>query len=451
MKNKPLYGRSLVAIIGRPNVGKSTLFNRIIRKREAIVHETPGVTRDRNYAEAEWAGYEFTLMDTGGYFPDSGNLIDQAVLKQVYDAIDEADCLILAVDAQTGVTAADAEIARILRRSDKPLVLVVNKIDDTIHETALADFYNLGLGEPLPVSAVSGRQVGDFLDHLVALLPASAKRKPGDDESEKKEEASDLQLAVIGRPNVGKSSFVNAVLGHEQVIVTDIPGTTRDAIDTRLRYKNQEIVLIDTAGLRKTARVKEAIEFYSTLRARESLRRCSVALVLFDALEKAVDQDLHIISTAAKLHKGIVIGVNKWDLVEKDALTAKNFEKELREALRIYSYVPILFISAKTKQRVFKMLDAAQTVHRERQKQLRTVELNAFLQEAVQNYPPPAMNKREVKINYCTQVKHAPPVIAFFCNHPDAIRPSYRQYLENRFRARFGFTGVPLTFSFRRK
>ncbi len=446
MKKKPL-----VAIIGRPNVGKSTLFNRIIRKREAIVHETPGVTRDRNYAEAEWTGYEFTLMDTGGYFRDSDNVIEQAVLKQVYDAIDEADCLIFAVDAQTGVTATDAEVARILRRSDKPLVLVVNKIDDTHHEPKLADFYDLGLGEPAPISAVNGRQVGDFLDRLVALLPASAKRQPKIEEAEEKEEAGVLQLAVIGRPNVGKSSYVNAVLGHDQVIVTNIPGTTRDSIDTRLRYKNQEIVLIDTAGLRKTSRVKESIEFYSTLRTRESIRRCHVALLLFDATEKAVDQDLHIVSEAARLRKGIVIGVNKWDLIEKDALTAKAFEKELREALRIYSYVPILFISAQTRQRVFKMLDMAQTVHRERQRELRTADLNEFLQDAIKNYPPPAMDKREVKINYCTQVKYSPPVIAFFCNHPDAIRPSYRQYLENRYRARFGFTGVPLTFSFRRK
>jgi GTP-binding protein len=446
MKKKPL-----VAIIGRPNVGKSTLFNRIIRKREAIVHETPGVTRDRNYAEADWVGYEFTLMDTGGYFPDSGNIIDQAVLKQVYDAIEEADVLIFVVDAQTGVTATDAEIARILRRSDRPLVLVVNKIDDAKHEPALTDFYHLGLGEPAPISAVSGRQVGDFLDRLVSFLPASAKRKSSDEVAEKKEETGALHLAVIGRPNVGKSSLVNAVLGHEQVIVTAIPGTTRDSIDTSLRYKNQEIVLIDTAGLRKTSRVKEAIEYYSTVRTRESLRRCHIALILFDALEKAVDQDLHIVSEAAKLHKGIVIGVNKWDLIEKDAVTAKRFEKELREALRIYSYVPILFISAKTRQRVFKLLDVAQIVNRERQKQLRTADLNEFLQDAIKAYPPPAMDRREIKINYCTQVKHSPPVIAFYCNHPASIRPSYRQYLENRFRARFGFAGVPLIFNFRRK
>jgi GTP-binding protein len=446
MKKKPL-----VAIIGRPNVGKSTLFNRIIRKREAIVHETPGVTRDRNYAEADWVGYEFTLMDTGGYFSDSDNIIEQAVLRQVYDAIEEADCLILVVDAQTGVTATDAEIARILRRSEKKLLLAVNKIDDTQHEPRLADFYNLGLGDPVPISAASGRQVGDFLDRLVALLPASAQLKPSDDEAEKKEEPEVLRLSVIGRPNVGKSSLVNAVLGHEQVIVTDIPGTTRDAIDTRLRYKEQEIVLIDTAGLRKTSRVKEAIEYYSTLRTRESIRRCEVAIVLFDALEKAVDQDLHIVSEAAHLQKGIVIGVNKWDLVEKDATTAKTFEKELREALRIYSYVPILFISAVARQRIFKMLDVALTVHGERQKQLRTTELNDFLQDAIRNYPPPSMEQREVKINYCTQVKHGPPVIAFFCNHPTSIRANYRQYLENRFRARFGFTGVPLTFSFRKK
>ncbi len=446
MKKKPL-----VAIIGRPNVGKSTLFNRIIRKREAIVHETPGVTRDRNYAEADWIGYEFTLMDTGGYFSNSDNIIDQAVLKQVYDAIDEAEVVIFVVDAQTSVTTADAEIARILRRSEKKLLLAVNKIDDTQHEPALADFYNLGLGDPAPISAASGRQVGDFLDRLVTLLPASAKRQPSIDEEDKSEQAEALRLAVIGRPNVGKSSLVNAVLGHEQVIVTAIPGTTRDAIDTRLRYNEQEMVLIDTAGLRKTSRVKEAIEYYSTVRTRESIRRCDVAIILIDAQEKAVDQDLHIVSEAARLHKGIVLGINKWDLIEKDALTAKAFEKELREALRIYSYVPILFISAVTKQRVFKLLDVALTVHRQRQKQLRTAELNDFLQDAIRNYPPPSMEQREVKINYCTQVKNAPPVIAFFCNHPTAIRANYRQYLENRFRARFGFAGVPLTFSFRKK
>jgi GTP-binding protein len=329
--------------------------------------------------------------------------------------------------------------------------LAVNKIDDTIHEPALADFYKLALGDPVPISAVSGRQVGDFLDRLVALLPPSARRQPMDETAANNGKPEALHLAVIGRPNVGKSSLVNAILGHEQVIVTDIPGTTRDAIDTRLRYKEQEMVLIDTAGLRKTARVKEAIEYYSTLRTRESIRRCQVAIILLDALEPSVDQDLHIISATARFQKGIVIGVNKWDLVEKDAQTAKKFEKELREALRIYNYVPILFISAKTRQRIFKLLDVALSVNLERQKKLRTTELNQFLQESLRNYPPPSMDRREVKINYCTQVKEAPPVFAFFCNHPRSIRPNYRQYLENRFRARFGFTGVPLTFSFRKK
>ncbi len=447
MKKKPV-----VAIIGRPNVGKSTLFNRILKKRAAIVHDLPGVTRDRHYDEADWAGHEFIIVDTGGYFAGSDNAIEQAVLKQIIEAIAEAAVIVLVVDAQTGATALDAEIARLLQRSDKPVLLAVNKIDDSRHEAEQADFFRLGLGEPVPISAVTGRAIGDFLDALVAKLPQHARRKAVLETDEGVEVKTDaLHLAIVGRPNVGKSSLVNALLGHEKVIVTDIAGTTRDAIDTAFRYKNHAVVLIDTAGLRKTARVKEAVEFYSTLRTREALRRCNVAAVVIDAEQGASDQDLHIVAEVAKFNKGIVIAVNKWDLIEKDASTAEAFRRELEERLRIYSYAPIIFISAQTKQRVFKLMDLCLEVHQERGKEVRTAALNEFLQASLQKYPPPSMDQREVKIKYITQVKTAPPVFGVFCNHPESVPRSYRQYIEKRFRARFGFAGVPVTFNYRKK
>lgn len=449
MKKKPI-----VAIIGRPNVGKSTLFNRVIKKRTAIVHDMPGVTRDRNYSEAEWAGYEFVLIDTGGYFSGTTDVINQAVLKQIQEAIDEAKVVVFVVDAQTGAAALDIEIARLLQRSEKEVLLAVNKVDDVRHEAQTADFFRLGLGEPHPISAVTGRAIGDFLDEIVKRLPQNARVKitEDDEEGEKVQtHAENLQLAVVGRPNVGKSSLVNALVGYEKAIVTEIAGTTRDAIDTELRYKNHRITLIDTAGLRKTSRVKETVEFYSTVRTREAILRCNVALVLLDAEQGIADQDLHIVAEVAKSNKGLIIAMNKWDLIEKNADTAREFTKQIQEALRIYSYAPLIFISALKKQRVFKLLDLALTVHAERSRELRTTELNEFLQEALQKYPPPSMDQREVKIKYCTQVKTNPPVIAVFCNHPQSIRANYRQYLEKRFRAKFGFAGVPLTFSFRKK
>lgn len=449
MKKKPL-----VAIIGRPNVGKSTLFNRVIKKRTAIVHDLPGVTRDRNYSEAEWAGYEFVLIDTGGYFSGTTDVINQAVLKQIQEAIDEATLIVFVVDAQVGATALDVEIARLLQRSGKEVLLAVNKVDDVRHETQTADFFRLGLGEPHPVSAVTGRAIGDFLDEIVKRLPQNARSKATifEEKGEKEQTLSEnLQFAVVGRPNVGKSSLVNALVGYEKAIVTEIAGTTRDAIDTKLRYKEHDIVLIDTAGLRKTARVKESVEFYSTVRTREAILRCNVALVLLDAEQGITDQDLHIIAEVAKSNKGMILAMNKWDLIEKNAGTAAAFTKQIQEALRIYSYAPLLFISALKKQRVFKLLDLALTVHAERGRELRTTELNEFLQEALQKYAPPSMDQREVKIKYCTQVKTNPPVFAVFCNHPQSIRANYRQYLEKRFRAKFGFAGVPLTFSFRKK
>jgi len=447
--------KAQVAIIGRPNVGKSTLFNRIVGRRAAIVHDEPGVTRDRNYAEADWGGHEFVLIDTGGFFPRSADVFDRAVLKQISEAIDEAQAIIFVVDGHAGATTLDTEIARQLQRSEKPVLLAVNKIDDVSHVPQISDFYALGLGEPTPISAISGRQIGDFLDELVNRLPQSSKPEEPKDKREPESDdlhvTSELRLAIVGRPNVGKSSLVNALLGREKVMVTEVPGTTRDSIDTVLRWNDENIVLIDTAGLRKTSRVKEAIEFYSTVRTREAIQRCHVAVVLADATEEVLDQDLHIIEEVAHLHKGIILAFNKWDLVEKDANTAKEFEKRVYEELRIYSYVPVLFISAKTRQRVFKLIDLAQTVHAERGREVKTVELNDFLQQVVTKYPPPSMDRREVKLNYCTQIKTNPPVFAIFCNHPDSVRKNYRQYLEKSFRARFGFIGVPLVFRFKKK
>ncbi len=445
MKKKPV-----VAIIGRPNVGKSTLFNRILKKRAAIVHDLPGVTRDRHYDEADWAGHEFVLVDTGGYFTGSDNVIERAVLKQIEEAIAEAAVIVFVVDAQTGATALDAEIARRLQRNNKPVLLAANKIDDTRHEPERADFFRLGLGEPVPVSAATGRAVGDFLDALVALLPSRARKAATEAEADKTE-PDDLHLAIVGRPNVGKSSLVNALLGHEQVIVTEVAGTTRDAIDTGLRYKNKSLVLIDTAGLRKTARVKEAVEFYSTLRTREAIRRCHVAVVVVDAEQGISDQDLHIVVEVARFNKGVMIAVNKWDLIEKSPGKAEAFRQEAEERLRIYDYAPVIFISAKTKQRVFKLMDLCLEIHAERGKEVRTAELNEFLQEALQKYSPPSMDRREVKIKYMTQVKINPQVFAVFCNHPESVPRNYRQYIEKRFRSRFGFAGVPLTFNYRKK
>ena len=437
-----------VAIIGRPNVGKSTLFNRIIQRREAIVHGQPGVTRDRNYAEAEWTGREFILIDTGGYFSGTSDVINHAVLRQVYEAIAEAQALIFCIDGRAGISALDFEIAGILQKQDKPVMLAVNKIDDGNAEPLVAEFYKLGLGEPYAIAAANGRRIGDFLDELVKRLPdATLKQEINEDASELKA----LRLAVVGRPNVGKSSFVNAILGDERLIVTEIPGTTRDAIDTPFDYQEQRIILVDTAGLRKRAHVKESIEFYSTVRSREAIASCDVALLLVDAQEVATDQDLHILSDIARWRKGVVIGVNKWDLIEKNTETAGEYEIALRERLRKYDYAPIVFISALKKQRIFKMVDVALQVYTERSRQIRTATLNDFLQKTTHAHPPPSMDRKEVKISYCTQVKTAPPVFAFYCNHPTSVKASYRQYLENRLRQQFGFAGVPMALSFRRK
>ncbi|MDQ7052556.1 MAG: ribosome biogenesis GTPase Der [candidate division KSB1 bacterium] len=438
--------KPIVAVVGRPNVGKSTFFNRVIRKREAIVDDLPGVTRDRKYAEAEWAGTEFVLVDTGGYFPGTRDRIGREVLKQVEITIREADVVLFMTDARAGVTALDEEIARILVRSEKPVLLAVNKVDNERVALAIGDFYALGLGEPQPLSAANGRQVGDLLDKVLELIPEEKRRWY---EEERDEDV--LHLAIVGKPNVGKSSLVNALIGEERNIVTDIPGTTRDSIDTRIRYYGKDIVLVDTAGLRRRTKVKDSIEFYSMVRTHDSIRRSDVTVVLIDATQGMTDQDLRIINEAVRFNKGVIIAVNKWDLIEKDSNTAKEFEKAIRERLHSLQYIPVLLISALTKKRIYKVLELSQKVFEARKQRIPTSQLNKFLQEVMKKYSPPSMDRKEVKINYITQVKENPPVFALFANHPNSIKANYRQYIENQFRVRFDFTGVPLTFVFKQK
>lgn len=439
--------KQIVAIVGRPNVGKSTLFNRIIRRREAITDDMPGVTRDRNYADAEWCGVYFTLIDTGGYLPEEEDAIQKGVLTQVYGAIQEADAIVFVVDAHAGITSIDFEIAQILIKTEKPILLTVNKADSDGGDLASGEFYQLGLGDPVTVSAISGRNTGDFLDDLVAILPYNEANVSEDEP----EDESILKLAVVGRPNVGKSSFVNAILGVDKQIVTDIPGTTRDSIDTRFKYHGRELMLIDTAGIRRRSRVNEAVEYYSTIRSFDSIRRCDVALVLIDGSEGLTDQDKKIIEEVIKQKKGLLLAVNKWDLIEKDSKTAQHYEKQLIEGLRGEKFIPIIFISALMKQRLYRTIDIVISIYQERTKRIPTSELNEFLRDVVAAYAPADFGKHQVKLNYCTQVKSAPPVFLFFSNFPKEIKDNYKKYLENKLREQFGFLGVPITFVFRRK
>lgn len=435
--------KRIVALVGRPNVGKSTLFNRIIRRREAIVHNIPGVTRDRIYAQTEWAGTTFTLIDTGGYLPESENVIQKAVLMQVQQAMSEANVIVFLVDAQTGITNIDLEISRYLKRVNKKVLLTVNKVDSEKAEANALDFYQLGLGEPVTLSAISGRKVGDFLDDVIELLPPISTKSKEDDNA--------IRLAVVGRPNVGKSSFINAILGLDKLIVTEIPGTTRDAIDTPFKYYGQDFLLIDTAGLRRRSHVKESIEYYSNIRSLNSIHRCHIAIIIIDAIEGLTDQDRRIIEQAISHKKGIILAINKWDLIEKNTNTARDYELILREELRGQDFLPIIFISALKKTRVYKIIDIAKSVYQERTKRIKTSKLNEFLKGALEQYAPSDYGKKQIKIKYCTQVKTAPPVFAFFANFPHAIKENYKKYLENKLRQQYGFLGVPLTLVFKEK
>lgn len=433
----------VVAIIGRPNVGKSTLFNRLGRDRVAITDDTPGVTRDRLYRTVEWSGRYFLMVDTGGFLPRSDELFDQKVREQAELAIAEADLVLFLVDAQVGPVDIDQEIAKILRRSGKPTLLVANKADNfNLHLEANAHF-SLGLGEPITVSAISGGNTGNLLDEILARLPAT---------SDAEEPAVDaIRVAVIGRPNVGKSSLVNRLLGDDRLIVTEIAGTTRDSIDTFLEYADRKFVLVDTAGLRRQAKVKDNLEMYTAMRTIRALQRADVALVLVEGPEGINHQDIKIIEEAHDERKGIVIVVNKWDLVEKDTKTVDEFTRTFAERIHTMSYIPLIFVSAKTGQRVAKVLDKVIEVYTDRLKRIPTSQLNDFLQQALAERHPPAHRGMWIKFNYVTQTDVAPPTFVFFVNHPEQVDRSYIRYLENRIRDTFGFVGNSLRLKFKHK
>jgi len=432
----------IVTIVGRPNVGKSTFFNRLLKKRDAIVHNQPGVTRDRHYAISDWNGKSFMLVDTGGYMPASDELFYTAVREQVEIAIDESDIILFMVDLTTGITDIDEQIAEKLQRADRPVLLLVNKVDTDARESEGYAFYRLGLGDPLMVSATQGRGIGDMLDILAANFD-NAQAEPPDDDA--------IKLAVIGKENVGKSSFVNTLLGKDRVIVTPVPGTTRDPIDTPLKYKKRNYLLIDTAGLKRRAKVRENVLFYSQLRTMRSLRRADVVLCFIDASKGVTRQDMHVVSDVAQAKKAAVIAVNKWDLIEKDHKTVREWELDLREKLGENQYIPIIFTSVLQKQRLYKLLDLATVVHEEYHKKIRTSDLNKVLLPIIQENSPPAVRGKEIKINYITQLKTAAPVFGFFGNRPELIPINYRRFLERQIRNFWGFKGAPVTIVFKSK
>ena len=432
---------NFVAIIGRPNVGKSTLFNRLIQRREAIVDSTSGVTRDRHYGKTDWNGKEITLIDTGGYVVGGDDTFESKIDQQVEVAIDEADAIFFVVDVQVGVNVMDEEVARLLHRSDKPVFLVVNKVDNALRIPDVVDFFALGIEQIFNVSAVNGSGTGELLDAVIDALPES-----------KQPENNDLpRFAVVGRPNAGKSSFINSLLGQERNIVTDQAGTTRDSIDTVYNQYGFEFVLVDTAGIRKKSKVKENIEFYSVMRALRSIENSDVCLVLFDATRTFDTQVKNIFWLAARNHKGIVILVNKWDLVEKDTQATKIFSETIRQEIAPFVDVPIVFISSLSKQRVFKAIETAVDVYHKRSKRIATHELNDFMLPIIQKNPPPAIKGKYVKIKFCVQLHSDHPQFAFFCNLPQYVKEPYKRFLENKLREHYDYTGSTIDVFIRKK
>lgn len=433
-----------VAITGRPNVGKSTFFNRLLEQRKAIVDDVSGVTRDRQYGVAEWTGKSFNLIDTGGFVPQSEDVFEKEIRKQVHIAIDEAHAIIFMVDAATGITNLDESMADMLRKSVKPVFLVVNKVDNHNRMLEASEFYSLGFENIFFISSISGSGTGELLDAIVSLMP--------DEKPEETSEAESIpKFAIIGQPNVGKSSLLNALIGKERTIVSDIAGTTRDTIHTHYNLFNKEFMLIDTAGIRRKTKVHEDLEFYSVIRAIKAMDEADVCLLLLDAGKGITAQDLSIFSLAVKKGKGIVVLVNKWDLADKQTNTARDYEKELKKRFAPFSDVPILFISVTEKQRIFKSIETALQVFENKHKKISTSKLNDVMQKAIESYHPPVVRGNAIKIKYVTQLPTHTPSFAFFCNYPDDIKAPYRNYLENKLREHFDFTGVPVRLFFRKK
>ncbi len=431
----------LVAIVGRPNVGKSTLFNRLTQSRQAIVDDEAGVTRDRVYGEAEWNGHTIPLLDTGGYVPRSDDPFDRAIREQAETALEDADVILFVVDVTTGITDVDQEIAQVLRTTETPVMVVANKADNEEREWEAHEFYQLGLGDVYPVSSTTKRGIDALMEALVDALPAQ-------------EDASAperTRISLVGKPNAGKSSLVNATLGFDRAIVTETPGTTRDAVRSVVQYEDRELLLVDTAGMRKRSKT-EGIEFYATVRSEQAIKEGDVCILVLDATEEIHKQDLSVLSLAEEHKKGMVIAVTKWDLVPKDGDTMTQYTKYLHQHLGALDHVPIVYTSAVTKQRVYDLLDTALQVAEEREKRVQTSDLNDVVQAAIQEkHPPSTSSGAFVKIKYATQVRTAPPVFVFFVNHPEGVRESYRRYLESRLREAFGFEGVPLTLVFKEK
>lgn len=434
---------SIVAIVGRPNVGKSTLFNRLVQRREAIVDAVSGVTRDRHYGKSDWNGKEFSVIDTGGYTIGSDDIFEEEIRKQVALAIDEADIIIFVVDVEDGITPMDAEVANLLRKVKKPIFIAVNKVDNAMRAADAVEFYNLGLGDYHTISSINGSGTGDLLDGVAEKLA-----EPEEVDLEKDELP---RFAVVGRPNAGKSSFINALIGEDRNIVTNIAGTTRDSIDTKYNRFGFDFNLVDTAGIRKKSKVKEDLEFYSVMRAVRTIEYSDVIILVVDATRGFEGQDEKIFWLAEKNRKGIVILINKWDLIEKETNTMRDFEAKVRKQIEPFTDVPIVFISALTKQRLFKAIETAVEVFENRKNRIATSKLNDTVLEIVKSYPPPAIKGKFVKIKYCMQLPTPTPQFAFFCNLPQYVKDPYKRFVENKLREIYNFSGVPITIYFRQK